>query len=385
MKEFSFSILQQCIAGPGSLNRLPEVLKACGSDRIFLISDRMLESLGLVGQVEAVVRAAGIRFDAYLDVLPNPTVEIVKEAAAAYRKSGATALLALGGGSPMDVAKAVGVVAKFGGDIGDYEGVNKVPGLIDPLIAIPTTAGTGSEVTVAAVITDEARNYKLSVLSQNISARYAILDPRLIQTAPASVAAACGVDAMIHALEAYINTAATPFSDAMAEKALELIGGNLRRYVANRADEEAACAMMIGSTFAGVAFAWARLGNIHAMSHPISAFYHVAHGVANAVLMPTILAYNALADQGRYAKIYRFITGRETPADFVPMDLVTEIRKLNRDLGIPENLAALGVEADKIPQMAADAMQSGNVLVNPRATTQKDIERLYHEALTARY
>lgn len=381
MNDFSFIVPQNCVFGLGALKKLPEMLKLCGSNSVFLISDRGLEAIGVVEKVRKIIVDAGIKYDEYLDVLPNPTVDIVTEAANKYKASGATAFLALGGGSPMDVAKAVGVVAKFGGSITDYEGVGKVPGDIDPLIAIPTTAGTGSEVTVAAVITDEARNYKLSVLGPQISPRYAVMDPELIMTAPASIAAACGVDAMIHALEAYINTAASPFSDAMAEKALEMIGANIRRFVANRQDVEAACAMMAGSTFAGIAFALARLGDIHAMSHPVSAFFHVAHGVANAVLMPTILEFNALADKGRYAKIYKYITGKDAGPDFVPMDLVAEIRQLNADLGIPACLADVGVTEDKIPQMAVDAMKSGNVLVNPRATTLKDVEMLYKKAM----
>ena len=281
----------------------------------------------------------------------------------------------------MDVAKAVGVVAKFGGTIGDYEGVGKVPGPIDTLIAVPTTAGTGSEVTVAAVITDEARNYKLSVLGPEISPTYAVLDPELIMTAPASVAAACGVDALIHAMESYINTDANPFAMAMGEKAMELIGGNIRKFVARRNDPDAACAMMLGSTFAGIAFANNRLGDIHAMSHPVSAFFHVAHGVANAVLMPTIFEFNALAADERYANIYQYITGKEAGPDFVPQMLCDALRQLNNDLGIPACLADVGVTEDKIPQMAVDAMKSGNVMVNPRITTVKDVEALYHKAM----
>jgi alcohol dehydrogenase len=381
MKDFNFNILQNCEFGMGALKKLPDILKKCGSDSVLLISDRGLEAIGVVGKVKAIIEEAGLKYNEYLDVVPNPTTDVVEECAKLYADCGATAMLALGGGSPMDVAKVVGVVARYGGKVTDYEGVGKVPGPIDTLIAIPTTAGTGSEVTVAAVITDEARNYKLSVLGPEISPNYAVLDPELIMTAPPSIAAACGIDAFIHALEAYINTAATPFTDAMGEKAMELIGANIRRFVANRKDEDAACAMMLGSTFAGVAFAFARLGNIHAMSHPVSAFFHTAHGVANAVLMPTILEYNALADEGRYAKVYKYVTGKDAGADFEPMMLVDAIRKLNADLGIPACLADVGVTEDKIPVMAADAMKSGNVLVNPRTSTVKDIEMLYKKAM----
>ncbi len=381
MKDFNFIIPQNCQFGIGSLKKLPELLAECGSDNVMLVSDHSLEEIGLVAKVRKVIEDAGIKYSEFLDIYPNPTVAMVDAAAEVYKKAGATSMLALGGGSPMDVAKSVGVIAKFGGSITDYEGVGKVPGNIDPLIAIPTTAGTGSEVTVAAVIVDEERHYKLSVLGNEISPRYALLDPELIMTAPASVAAACGVDALIHAMESYINTDSNAFSEAMAEKAMELIGGNIRRFVANRKDEAAACAMMIGSNFAGIAFANNRLGNIHAMSHPVSAFFNVPHGVANAVLMPTIFEFNALADEGKYAKIYQYITGKKAGDDFVPQDLVKALRELNNDLGIAPCLADVGVTEDKIPQMSEDAMKSGNVAVNPRATRLKDIEELYRKAM----
>ncbi len=382
MKAFNFKVPQDIQFGMGSLSRLPEILAESHSDHVMLVSDRGLEKIGVVKRVQDIIEAAGIAFDAYLDVVPNPTVEVVNEAAARYKSCGATSLVALGGGSPMDVAKAVGILARYGGKITDYEGNHKVPGPIEPIIAIPTTAGTGSEVTASAVITDTGRNYKLSVFSYENIPKYAILDPTLIMSAPASIAASCGVDALIHAIEAYISRNATPFSDAMAEKAMELIGAHLRRFVANRQDEEAACAMMLGSTFAGMSFAWARLGNVHAMSHPVSAYFNVPHGVANSILLPNVMEFNALADHGRYEVIYNYIKeGTEPAIDFTPDMLVEELRHLNAQLGIPSGLAAAGVTADKIPAMADDAIKSGNIPANPRATTVKDLIRLYEKTM----
>ncbi len=340
MKDFRFKIPQNIEFGMGSLKKLPAIIKENNSEHVFLISDRGLESIGVVKKIQDIIEDGGIKYTTYLDVVPNPTVDIVNEATELYKKSGATSLVALGGGSAMDVAKAVGVLVNYGGKITEYEGNFKVPGPIVTMIAIPTTAGTGSEVTASAVITDETRNYKLSVFSYEILPKYAILDPELIMTAPASIAASCGVDALIHALEAYISTNASPFSDAMAEKAMELIGANIRRFVANRKDEEAACAMMSGCNFAGIAFAWARLGNVHAMSHPVSAFFHVPHGVANSILLPTVIEYNALADHGRYEVIYNYIReGNEIVDGFKPEMLVEEIKKLNAALGIPKSLS----------------------------------------------
>lgn len=394
MNEFSFSVPQNITVGKGSLAKLPEVAKKSGGSHAFLMSGPHLAKMGLVEKAAESLKVAGIAVDTFTDIEGNPSVETVDKATAAFKESGADFIVAFGGGSPMDVAKAVGVTAKYGGSITEYEGAHKVPGPIIPLIAIPTTAGTGSEVTAFSVITDHSRDYKLTVFSYEILPAYAILDAELLTTAPASVAAACGIDAFIHAEEAYISTAASPFSDAMAEKAMSLIGKNIRRFVANRGDIEAAEAMLVGSLFAGIAFSFARLGNVHAMSHPVSAFFDVPHGVANAVLLPVIAEYNVLADHGRYLTIYNDIS--PIPAyeeEFEPLMLVDAIRELCGEIGIPANLTeainnasktgAVSVEEieSKIEAMAVDAMKSGNIAVNPRSSRQCDIEMLYRKAL----
>lgn len=394
MNTFNFSVPQDITVGKGSLAKLPEIAKKLGGSHAFIISGPHLEKMGLVEKAADYLKTMDIKVDAFTEIEANPSVATVEKATEKFKESGADFIVAFGGGSPMDVAKAVGVVAKYGGSITEYEGAHKVPGPIIPLIAIPTTAGTGSEVTAFSVITDHSRDYKLTVFSYELLPAYAILDAELITTAPASVAAACGIDAFIHAEEAYISTAASPFSDAMAEKAMALIGKNIRRFVANRGDMEAAEAMMVGSLFAGIAFSFARLGNVHAMSHPVSAFFDVPHGVANAVLLPVVAEYNALADHGRYLTIYNDIS--PVPAytdDFEPMMLVDAIHSLCADIGIPENLTIAINQASKtgevtreeieskIEAMAVDAMKSGNIAVNPRSSRQCDIEMLYKKAL----
>lgn len=394
MNTFNFSVPQDITVGKGSLAKLPEIAKKLGGSHAFIISGPHLAKMGLVEKAADYLKTVDIKTDAFTEIEANPSVATVEKATEKFKESGADFIVAFGGGSPMDVAKAVGVVAKYGGSITEYEGAHKVPGPIIPLIAIPTTAGTGSEVTAFSVITDHSRDYKLTVFSYELLPAYAILDAELITTAPASVAAACGIDAFIHAEEAYISTAASPFSDAMAEKAMALIGKNIRRFVANRGDMEAAEAMMVGSLFAGIAFSFARLGNVHAMSHPVSAFFDVPHGVANAVLLPVVAEYNALADHGRYLTIYNDIS--PVPADtddFEPMMLVDAIHSLCADIGIPENLTIAINQASKtgevtreeieskIEAMAVDAMKSGNIAVNPRSSRQCDIEMLYKKAL----
>ena len=339
MKDYTFKVPQDIVFGVGSLKRLPELLEKSGSKKMMVVSDRGLEKLGVVQKVLDIVETEGIETVSFLDILPNPTVDMVNAATKVYKESGATSIVALGGGSPMDVAKAVGVLARYGGSITEYEGAHLVPGPIEPIIAIPTTAGTGSEVTAFSVITDTSRNYKLTVFSYELLPKYALLDPEMIMSVPPMVAASCGIDALIHAWEAY-------------------------------------------TSLAGIAFAWARLGDVHAMSHPVSAFFGVQHGVANSILLPVIVEYNALADHGRYEKIYNYISEDKEPVkDFKPEMLVAEIKKLNASLGIPKTLSEVGVTEDKIPQMAVDAMKSGNIAANPRQTTLKDVEMLYRKAL----
>lgn len=382
MNGFSFTVPQNIIVGRGSIGRLPEVVKELGGSHAFIVSDPFLAKIGTVQACIDKLASAGIPADSFTGTEKNPSVETVDKATAQFKASGADCIVAVGGGSPMDVAKSVGVLAKYGGSITEYEGGGKVPGPIVPLVAIPTTAGTGSETTAFSVITDHSRNYKLTVFSYKIIPAYAILDAELIKTVPAPTAAACGIDAMIHALEAYISRSASPFSDAMAEKAMELIGGHIRRYVANRGDMEAAEAMMVGSMLAGIAFSWARLGDVHAMSHPVSAYYDVPHGVANAILLPAVVDFNALADSGKYWKIYNYIAEAPVAASqFRPSLLGEELRRLNAALGIPATLSEVGVTDEHLDAMADDAMKSGNIAANPRTTTKRDVLALYRKAL----
>lgn len=382
MKEFTFTIPQNIRFGAGSLAGLPEIAAQLGGSKAYIISGPHLEKIGMVGKCQEALKAAGIDSDAFTATEGNPSTETVDRAREGYLESGADFIVAFGGGSPLDVAKAVAVLASYGGKITDYEGGGKVPGPVVPMIAIPTTAGTGSEVTAFSVITDHSRNYKLTVVSNYLLPAYAILDPELITTVPAGTAAACGVDAMVHALEAYISLAASPFSDMFAEKALALIGGHIRDYMADRTDLEACSAMLLGSLFAGIAFSHARLGDVHAMSHPVSAYFDVPHGVANAILLPQVVEFNQEAAADKYRYIYNCIAANPiAAADFQPNMLAAEIRTLNRALGIPANLRSVGVRSEAFEDMAEDAMKSGNIAVNPQKTEKADILKLYFASL----
>ncbi|SFH65233.1 alcohol dehydrogenase [Pseudobutyrivibrio sp. OR37] len=382
MKEFTFSIPQKIIVGKGALEKVGQISVDLDGKHAFIISGPNLEKMGIVSKVEGLLNEVSIDADSYTNIEANPSVTTVEKAAKAFIESKADYIVALGGGSPLDVAKAVAVVAKYGGSITDYEGAHKVPGKVIPMIAIPTTAGTGSEVTAFSVITDHIRDYKLTVFSYELIPNYAILDQNLIMTTPASVAAACGIDAFIHAEESYISRDASPFTEAMSEKAMELIGRSIRAFVADRENQKAAEDMLVGSLFAGIAFSWARLGNVHAMSHPVSAYFDVPHGVANGILLPTIVNYNSSVDEGKYLKIYNYISEEPvTKEQFQPKMLTEAIRNLNAELGIPDGLAAVGVKEEYIKAMAKDAMKSGNIMANPRKTEYEDIIELYKEAM----
>ena len=382
MDSFSFTIPQNIKFGAGTLDLLPDLAKELGKSKGYIISGPHLNKIGMVAKCRKALKNAGMESECFAETEGNPSTDTVVKATEGFKKSKADFIVAFGGGSPLDVAKAVAVLATYGGNIVDYEGAGKVMGPVVPMIAIPTTAGTGSEVTAFSVITDHSRNYKLTVVSNYLLPAYVILDPDLIATVPANTAAACGIDAMVHALEAYISKAASPFSDIFAREALRLIGGSIRDYVADRSNPAACESMTVGSLFAGIAFSHARLGNVHAMSHPVSAYFDVPHGVANAILLPTVVDFNKdAADPEKYRYIYGCIS-KDMGADinFTPDMLATEIRMLNYELGILPTLSDIGVTSDKFEQMADDAMKSGNIQCNPQFTMKNDILKLYEQA-----
>ena len=382
MDSFSFTIPQNIKFGAGTLDLLPDLAKELGKSKGYIISGPHLNKIGMVAKCRKALKSAGMESECFTETEGNPSTDTVVKATEGFKKSKADFIVAFGGGSPLDVAKAVAVLATYGGNIVDYEGAGKVMGPVVPMIAIPTTAGTGSEVTAFSVITDHSRNYKLTVVSNYLLPAYVILDPDLIATVPANTAAACGIDAMVHALEAYISKAASPFSDIFAREALRLIGGSIRDYVADRSNPAACESMMVGSLFAGIAFSHARLGNVHAMSHPVSAYFDVPHGVANAILLPTVVDFNKdAADPEKYRYIYG-CRSKDMGADinFTPDMLATEIRMLNYELGILPTLSDIGVTSDKFEQMADDAMKSGNIQCNPQFTMKNDILKLYEQA-----
>ncbi len=381
MKDFNFSLGQNIIFGVGATDKLPELLKEKGFKSVMIVTDESLINLGFADKITDILKNSNINYTIFSDIEPNPSIETVNKAAEFLKKSEAEVILAFGGGSPMDVAKAMAVLATFGGKITDYEGTGNVPEKVMPIIAIPTTAGTGSEVTASSVVTDHERNFKFTIVSPHIIPDYAIVDPSFILSLPKELAAATGMDAIVHALEAYISINATPITDCFAEKALDLLGDNIRAFTKDRNDVEAASAMLLGSTFAGIAFARARLGNVHAMAHPLGGIFDIPHGVANAVLLPYVMKYNLdYIPNEKLEKIYRCIK-RDFTAKFNKNMVVDAIFEVCSELGIPKTLSKLNVTKESIPKMAEDSMKSGNAKVNPRPTSAEDIEKIFLDAM----
>ena len=372
------------VYGPGSIARLPKFLSG---HKVLVVTDKGLTNAGLVDQVTAILQKAGIDHAVYAGVLGNPPARCVNAGHRLYTREKCTALLGLGGGSSMDVAKMIGIVAANSGRIEDYLGASYGSDRIERdlpfLVCVPTTYGTGSEVTPFAVLSNAKSRTKDPVISWKIAPAVGILDAELALALPPAVGAHTGMDALTHALESYINLLSTPITEATALGAIRLIGANLRRACANDHELEATQNMLIASAMAGLAFSQTRLGNVHAMSHPVGGHFGVHHGLANAILLPYVVEYNLPARLDKFAQIAAAL-GVDTAdlrtyeAAHAALDAILE---LNQDFGIPAKLAAVGVKAGAAAAMARDAMKSGNVEVNPRKTSRKDLEEIFKRAI----
>lgn len=378
---FTFSAPANVTFGPGAAARLPGLVAGLGA-RAVIISDPGIAKAGILDRILALLNTAGVTMEPYTQVEPNPSVETAHAAHELFRRTRAAFVVGVGGGSALDVAKVVAVLAAHGGTVHDYEGVGKVPGPGVPCVAVPTTAGTGSEVTIFSVITDRARRFKMTIGSPHTVPQVALCDPELTVTMPPALTAATGMDALTHAIESYVNTVHNPIAATLALAAMRLIGRSLRTAFASGANLQARTEMLLASTMAAMAFTRTRLGNVHAMSHPLGAHFDIPHGVANAVLLPTVMAWNLIACHETYPQVAEALgvpTAGRAPREAAEA-AVEAVRGLARDVQIPDRLRDLGVSREAIPRLTEDAMKSGNVLVNPRATTAADIAALFEVA-----
>jgi len=382
---YQFKAPSVIVNGPGAAREVGSFAKGLGK-KALIVTDGNLEKFGLLKEVRASLEAAGVPFAVYDKVVTEPTMDYSEEGLKVYKGWQADFLIAVGGGSPMDTAKSISALSTNPGKITDFMGANKITKPGAPLIAIPTTAGTGSEVTPFTIITDTARDVKMLIASPYIIPRVALVDPLMTLTMPQEITAATGLDALTHAIEAYVSVKAQPITDTLALQAIRVISANLRQAWSNGDNLEARTNMVMGALQAGLAFANSSVALVHGMARPIGAYFHAPHGVSNAALLPTVIEFSVLGNPRRYADIAEAMG--EMTEGFSLLDaayLAAEaVKRLNDDLKVP-TLKGLGVEEKKfnsvVKQMAADAIASGSPGNNPRKATPDEIVELYKKAL----
>jgi alcohol dehydrogenase class IV len=395
---WTFHSAGQLLFGRDAAKQLGEVTARLGVKRILIVTDPILTQVGLPERIRQPL--AGLAIEMFTEGEPEPSMKAADACIALAKRFKPDALVGLGGGSNMDLAKITATVLAHGGSPRDYVGDDKIPGPIAPLICMPTTAGTGSEVSAASVLTDTENKIKVGILSNYLRPRVAIVDPLLTVSCPAKVTADSGIDALTHAIEAYtavdnadfplpagersVYQGKHPLGDVMAEKAIALIGANLRRAVTNGNDLEARDGMALGATLAGLAFSNVGVALVHALEYPVGGATHCSHGAGNGLLLPFVMRFNQPARIKEFARIARLL-GQEVAGltDNQAADrAISAVEKLRNDIGIPKRLSDLGVRQDQLRPFADKAFSIKRILrVNPRPMTVEDLEGILQSAL----
>ncbi|PWX19832.1 L-threonine dehydrogenase [Clostridium perfringens] len=354
-----------------------------GFKKALIVTDKVLGQIGIVKKVTDVLDNKNIEYAIYDETKPNPTVKNVNDGLALLKEKECDFVISLGGGSAHDCAKGIALLATNGGEIKDYEGVDKSKKPQLPMVGINTTAGTGSEMTLFAIITDEERHIKMALVDKHLTPIIAVNDPMLMLAMPKSLTAATGMDALTHAIEAYVSTAATPITDACAEKAIELISNYLVNAVEDGQDVEARDMMAYAEYLAGMAFNNASLGYVHAMAHQLGGFYNLPHGVCNAILLPHVQEYNKSTSASRLAKIAKIMGGNiegltDEQGAYLCIDM---IKSLSQTIGIPEGLGVLGVKESDFETLATNVLNDACSLTNPRKGNLEEVIAIFKKAM----
>ena len=369
--------------GKGSISVLPGLLQGLNAQRVLLIIDQAVLAAPFGKSVQTLLNDNGISSTVFSEIEPDPSDDIVKRGFSLLADGNISALIAVGGGSSIDVAKAIGILATNAGQIQDYEGIEKYQTPPLPLIAIPTTAGTGSEVSGSCVITDKASGRKMSIRHARLNpARHAILDPDALATLPAHVAAHAGVDAFVHALESFTSRQANLVTDAINLQAISLLAANLPAFVNDRGHSDAALKCLVGSALTGMVFGQTGLGNVHCMARFVGAAYHVSHGLSNALCLPVVARFNAQETPEKFAQVAlaMSVSSHETPQAQAVQAALDAIEALCSRVGIPEGLRAVGAKPEDFMAMAADCLKAGYNKWNPRETTEAQFLELFRQA-----
>ncbi|WP_319204838.1 iron-containing alcohol dehydrogenase [uncultured Ilyobacter sp.] len=380
---YSYFIPTVNLMGRGAVSNVGKQAKILNGSKALLITDEILVKIGVAEKIISLLKESGVETSVYDKVNPNPTVKNVNDALSVYQNEECDIIIALGGGSSIDCAKGVGILATNGGSISDYEGVDKSDNPMPPFITINTTAGTGSEMTRFTIITNTDTSVKMAIVDWHVTPTVSINDPELMISMPASLTAATGMDALTHAIEAYVSTIATPVTDSAAIKAIELISKYLRPAVANGENLEAREMMAYAAFLAGMAFNNASLGNVHAMAHQLGGFYNLPHGVCNAILLPQVQEFNLIAYPERFVDIARALG--ESIEGISTMEAaakaISAIKRLSQDVGIPSGLRELGVKEEDFSTLADNTLKDVCIATNPRKSSKNQIIQLFRDSM----
>lgn len=384
MKDFTINTCRSLISGMGSLQRIGEICQSLGIQRPLIVSDQGIKNLGIVDTVIELLHADGLAASSFCDVIADPPDTVVLRAVDVAKGQNIDGVIGLGGGSSLDTAKLVALLASSNEPLDSLYGVNRAQGKRFPLILIPTTAGTGSEVTAVAIVTT-GETSKQGIVAPQLIADVALLDAELTLRLPAKVTAMTGVDAMVHAIEAYTSLhKKNIYTDMLAREALRLLSANITTATNAGDDIEARQAMLLGSCLAGQAFANAPVAAVHALAYPIGGHYHVPHGLSNSLVLPHVLRFNTSATAASYAELAKIvITPQQLAAttDQQCAQLIDYFSTLIADLGLPSTLASVGIPEADLPMLAAEAMQQERLLINnPRPLTERDALAIYQAA-----
>lgn len=386
---YGFFIPNVTLIGIGAAKEIPGKIQALGGTKPLIVTDKGIVGAGILKQITDLMDGAGMKYAVYDETIPNPTDENVHKGVDVFKAEKCDSLITLGGGSSHDCGKGIGLVVSNGGKIHDFEGIDKSTKPLPPYVAVNTTAGTASEMTRFCIITDLSRKVKMAIVDWRVTPNIAVDDPLLMVGMPPALTAATGMDALTHAVEAFVSTIATPMTDACAEKSIELIFQYLRAAVANGQDIEAREAMCFAQYLAGMAFNNASLGHVHAMAHQLGGFYDLPHGECNAILLPHVEKFNLIAKVDRFAKMAEIMganISEMSKRDAAEVAL-EEIKRLSTDVGIPAGLVELGkrygkqVKFEDIAIMTANAQKDACGFTNPRCPKDEDVAAIYEAAM----
>ncbi len=370
------------LMGKGSLAGVVDQIKTRGFKKALIVCDKILVETGLVDNLTKLLNKENCGFAMFDGTQPNPTVSNVNDGLKIFKDENCDYVISFGGGSPHDCAKGIALVATNGGDIRDYEGINKSSKPQAPLIAINTTAGTASEMTVFSIITDEERHVKMAIVDVNVLPIVAVNDPELMLSMPKSLTAATGMDALTHAIEAYVSTASTPVTDACAVKAIKLVFENLKKAVDNGEDIEARDMMAYAEYLAGMAFSNGLLGYVHAMAHQLGGLYNLPHGVCNAILLPYVCEFNKEVSSDRFAELAKEIGITEGTNAELAEKFIEAIKDLSKSVEIPSGLAQFDIfNEEDIPKLTENALKDPCGLSNPIQASAEQIAQIYKNAM----